>query len=164
MRGRADHKALAVAWLNTAHPVDTRREGDAFALLQVAAAQGLGVEPLNVEFMLAVRLELVAQARQLATAPEAVIRAGGLPAIGVVIRAGQAAGHVGFTIVILQQAVEGVHLIRRIFAFQHQVVDAGGAVLAPVTAARAGVEQRGAKTVVRCAAHHQVVRLFRVVL
>ena len=64
----------------------------------------------------------------------------------------------------LQQAVEGVHLIRRVFAFQHQVVDAGGAVLAPVTAARAGVEQRGAKTVVRCAAHHQVVRLFRVVL
>ena len=161
MRGRADHKDLAVAWLNTEHPVVTRREGDAFALLQVAAAQGLGVEPLNVEFMLAVWLELVAQ---LATTPEAVIRAGGLPAIGVVIRARQATGHVGFTGVILQQAVEGVHLIRRIFAFQHQVVDAGGAVLAPVTAARAGVEQRGAKTVVRCAAHHQVVRLFRVVL
>ena len=107
MRGRADHKDLAVAWLNTAHPVVTRREGDAFALLQVAAAQGLGVEPLNVEFMLAVWLELVAQARQLATTPEAVIRAGGLPAIGVVIRARQATGHVGFTVVILQQAVEG---------------------------------------------------------
>ncbi len=44
-----------------------------------AAAQGLGVEPQNVEFMLAVRLELVAQARQPCDGPRSeVIRAGGL--------------------------------------------------------------------------------------
>lgn len=47
--------------------------------------------------MLAVWLELVAQLASLRRPPEAVMRAGGLPAIGVVIRARQATGHVSFT-------------------------------------------------------------------
>ena len=57
--------------------------------------------------MLAVRLELIAEACQLATPPETIVMARGQPAVGVVIRARQAAGHVGFTVVVLQQAVEG---------------------------------------------------------
>ncbi|MNR38805.1 hypothetical protein D3C85_1569390 [compost metagenome] len=87
-----------------------------------------------------------------------------MPTIGIVIRARQAAWHVGFPVVILQQAVEGMDLVRRIFAFQHQVVDARCAVLTPVAAASAGVKQGGPKTVIRRAAHHQVVRLFWVIL
>ena len=114
--------------------------------------------------MLAVRLELIAEACQLATPPETIVMARGQPAVGVVIRARQAAGHVGFTVVVLQQAVEGMHLVRRIFAFQHQVVDARCAVLAPVAAASAGVKQGGTKTVIRRAAHHQIVSLFWVIL
>ena len=114
--------------------------------------------------MLAVRLELVAEARQLAAPPEAIVRARGLPAVGVVIRARQAAGHVSFTVVVLQQTVEGMHFVWRIFAFQHQVVDAGRAVFAPVASTCAGVKQGGTKTVIRRAAHHQVVRFFWVIL
>ena len=57
-----------------------------------------------------------------------------------------------------------MHLVGRIFTFQHHVVNAGSAMLAPVAAAGAGIEQRGAKAVIRRAANHQVVRLFGIVL
>ena len=114
--------------------------------------------------MLAVGLVLISQTGKLAAAPEAVIRARGLPAIGVVVGAGQAAGHIGVTVIVLQQAIEGVYLVRRIFAFQHHVVDTGVAVFAPVAAACAGVEQGRAETVIRRSAYHQVVRLFWIVL
>ena len=114
--------------------------------------------------MLLIRLILIAEVRQLAAAPELVVRARRLERVGVVVRPAQAARHVRLAFVVLQQAIEGVHLVRGVTAFQHHVVNLGCAVLAPVAAAGAGVEQRRAEAVVGSAADHQVAGAFRVIL
>ncbi|CVF86358.1 Uncharacterised protein [Serratia marcescens] len=164
MRRISPAEALAVARFHAAHPVFARRQRQVFALIQIAAAQGVGVEALHVELVLLIRLILIAEVRQLAAAPELVVRARRLERIGVVVRAAQAARHVRFAFVVLQQAVEGVYLVRGVTAFQHHVVNFGRAVLAPVAAAGAGVEQRRAEAVVGGAADHQVAGAFRVIL
>ncbi len=164
MGGWADHKALAVARLDAADPIFARGEGNALTLFQVAAAQGMGIEPLNIKFMLRIRLVLVAEAGELAAPPKAVIRTRGLPAVGVVVGAGEAAGHIGFAVIVLQQAVKGMDFVGRVFAFQHHIINPRGAVFAPVAAPGAGVKQGGSETVVRRAADREVMRLFRVVL
>ena len=72
MRGSAKHKALAVARLDTAHPVFTRGKRGAFPLLQITAAQRMGIEALNVELVPVIGLELIAEAGQLTSSPEAI--------------------------------------------------------------------------------------------
>ena len=162
--GWADHKALAVARFDAADPVFARGEGNALALFQVAAAQGVRIEPLNIKLMLRIRLKLVAEAGELTTPPEAVVRSGRLPAVGVIVGAREAAGHIGFAVVVLQQAVKSMHFVGRVFAFQHHIINPRRAAFAPVAAAGARIEQSGAETVFRRAADREVMRLFRVVL
>ncbi|MOA07374.1 hypothetical protein D3C78_1270650 [compost metagenome] len=86
MRRLAPAEALAVTWLHAAYPIFARRKRQVLALIEIAAAQGIGIETLHVEFVLLIRLILIAEVGQLATAPEFVIRTRRLEWIGVVIR------------------------------------------------------------------------------
>ena len=72
MSGSAKHKALAVARFDTTHPVFTRGKRGALPLLQITAAQRMGIEALNVELVLCIRLELIAEAGKLTSSPEAI--------------------------------------------------------------------------------------------
>ncbi|MNN46025.1 hypothetical protein D3C81_1603850 [compost metagenome] len=140
----AQFEALAEAGFQAAHPVFAGRQGEVLALVEVAAAQGLGEEAGDVEFLLGAGGEFVAGAGQGAAAPEFVEGAGGLVGIVAVVRHAQAAGHVGLAVVVLGDGREAVEFVGLEAALEDQVVDPRVAVFAPVAATDAGVEQSAA--------------------
>ncbi|MCY1176934.1 hypothetical protein D9M73_172220 [compost metagenome] len=78
----------------------------------------------------------------------------GLERIGVVLRLGQAAGHVGLGIVVVKVEAEIVDIGRRPMGLEDHVVDVVTVVAFTVTVAvHAGIQQRHAHAVVGGAAH-----------
>ena len=86
----------------------------------------------------------------LATSSEAVVVAVGLERVGVVLRLGQTAGHIGTGVVVMQIEAEIIHIVGRPVGLEHHVIDVVAIVALTVTVAvDARIQQRHAHAVVR---------------
>ena len=124
--------------------------------LDVAAAEAVGVISLHLEAATIVYMAVLHHVVG-ATTVEIVVRTARLERVGVVIGLGEAAGHAGLAVVVMNAGTQRVFGRDGVFRLQHHVVDAFVVfALAETRAMHTVVEQGHAKAVLRGAAQEQV--------
>ncbi|MNT43680.1 hypothetical protein D3C72_1801650 [compost metagenome] len=130
-----------------------RRQGLLVAGGNGAAAEAVGVIGQDFELGDIVDLPLVLERDVLAPATEVVVIAVGLERVVIVLRLGQAAGHVGLGVVVVKVQRQVVALGQCPVGLEQDVVDIVVVVaFAIAIAIHAGIQQRNAQAIVGGAA------------
>ncbi|MNO72524.1 hypothetical protein D3C76_634750 [compost metagenome] len=153
--GRAGEEDPRQPWLDGEGVVvaRVRRQGLHVTRGDGAAAEAVGVVGQHFELGGVVELALPLERHVLAPAGEVVVVAQRLVRVAVVLGLGQATGHVGTAIVVMEVEPELVNVGRRPVGLEDDVVDVVAVVAFTVTVAiHPGVQQRHAHAVIRRAA------------